>query len=630
MSIRHFLWACLLGLTLGTVRGADRPNILWISAEDMGPMLGCFGDPHAITPNLDDLAGQGVRFTHAFTTAGVCAPCRSGIITGMYQTTLGTHHMRCRAVLPSHVRPFPAYLRESGYYCSNNSKQDYQFETPPGVWDESGSQAHWRRRPDPDQPFFSVFNFTGCHESGIANASKYRSVTASLSPEERQDPDRLSTFPPYYPDTPAAREDWKRAYELATAMDAWAGRILAELKEDGLYEDTVVFFWTDHGVGLPRAKRWLYDSGTRIPLIVRIPERWRTGGQGRPGEASDRLVSSLDLGPSVLRLAGVEAPGHMQGRPFVGPGLPEARKHVFGARDRMDERYDIIRMARDRRFKYIRNYEPLKPWYQFVNYSEKGGAMRELRRLHLEGALPEAAGRYFHAPKPVEELYDTQEDPHEIRNLAGDPAYASKLRELRRAHQEWARETRDIGLIPEPLIVQEERRHGSRYAILEAREGTGYMERLRALAEAASRGEGDPARLLEAARDPEPAFRYWAATGVGNWQGGPGPRAARAMRRLLADPQAVVRTAAARALCRMGRPEEALPVLVRTLEEGAQWERLHAAVVLDEIGEQALPVKEAMRKALEPRQDLFSSGKYVVRVINRALNQLEGTGNQVP
>ena len=459
-------------LSLMSGQGAERPNVLWISAEDQGPRLGCFGDPHAITPNLDRLAGEGVRFTHAFTTAGVCAPCRSGIITGMYQTTLGTHHMRCRAQLPAHVRPFPAYLREEGYYCTNNSKQDYQFDTPGDVWDESGGRAHWRNRPRKNQPFLAVFNFTGCHESGIANRNKYEQVTSDLLPSQRQDPGALSTFPPYYQDTPTAREDWKRGYELVTAMDAWAGGILEDLREDGLHEDTIVFFWTDHGVGLPRAKRWLYDSGTHIPLIVRVPERWRRDGQAGPGSVSGALVSSLDLGPTVLHLAGIEVPDHMQGQPFLGADPPPARKYVYGARDRMDERYDIIRMVRDGRFKYIRNYEPLKPWYQFINYSEKGATMQEMRRLHEAGTLPARANRYFLSPKPSEELYDTESDPHETDNLAGDPRHAAKLEELRRAHLDWVRETRDIGFIPEPLVVKEERRLGSRYRILREREGS--------------------------------------------------------------------------------------------------------------------------------------------------------------
>ena len=230
----------ILLFAAGLLQAADRPNILWLSAEDISPHLGCYGDPHAITPHLDQLAKEGTRYTHAFTTAGVCAPCRSGIITGMYQTTLGTHHMRCRAQLPEKIRPFTQYLREAGYYCTNNSKTDYQFSAPKDTWDQSNGKAHWRGRKK-GQPFFAVFNFTGCHESGIANEGKYKAVTQALPEKHRQAAGKLP-LPPYYPDTPVVREDWKRNYELITAMDAWAGRLIAQLKEDGVYDNTIIFF----------------------------------------------------------------------------------------------------------------------------------------------------------------------------------------------------------------------------------------------------------------------------------------------------------------------------------------------------------------------------------------------------
>lgn len=614
----------------GIVAGAEeRPNILWISAEDINAHLGCYGDPHAITPHLDKLASEGMRYTHAFTTAGVCAPCRSGIITGMYQTSIGTQHMRSPALMPEAIRPFPAYLREAGYYCTNNSKQDYQFETPKDAWDESSSKAHWRNRARKDQPFFAVFNFTGCHESGIADTGKYERVTADLTPDQRQDADALTTFPPYYPDTPRAREDWKRNYELITAMDAWAGDLIQQLKDDGLYENSVIFFWTDHGVGLPRAKRWLYDSGTHIPVIVRIPETFRTGVQGMPGSVTSRLISSIDFGPTVLNLAGVNVPEVMQGRPFLGeyPGKP--RDYVFGARDRMDERYDIIRMARDHRFKYIRNYEPLKTFYQYMNTPEKGATMRELRKGHEAGTLPPAAAYYFSSTKPVEELYDTHADPHELNNLANDPRYAGTLIRLRKAHLAWVKRTRDTGLIAEPILAEREKTFGNRYDILRKTRDESLSDRLADVAVAASSGEGALPDLVKAMEDRDAAVRYWGAVGIGNI-GKPAVKAADRMEAALKDDSAAVRIAAARALGRLGFPEKALSVLTRELDRGAQWERLQAAIVLDELGEQARPVVKAMHAALVPREELYANGKYVVRVINRALNQLEGTERRVP
>ncbi|MDP6448117.1 MAG: sulfatase-like hydrolase/transferase, partial [Pirellulaceae bacterium] len=474
-----------------------------------------------------------------------------GIITGMYQTTLGTHHMRGQTRLPSFVRPFPQLLRQAGYYCSNNSKQDYQFKTPPGVWDESSGKAHWRRRPRKDQPFFAVFNFTGCHESGIASEAKYRKVTGQLTKRQRQDPQALTTFPPYYPETPAAREDWKRNYELITAMDAWAGGLIDQLKEDGLYDNTIIFYWSDHGVGLPRAKRWLYDSGVHVPLMVRIPAEYRGKLTPTPGRAIDRLVSSIDFGPTVLSLAGIKTPQVMQGRPFLGESAGEPRRFVFGARDRMDERYDIIRMARDKRYKYIRNYEPLKTYYQYMNTPEKGATMRDLRRLHDAGKLPPIANRYFARNKPVEELYDTRNDPHELNNLADDPAHRDALIRLREAHLKWVTRTRDLGLIAEPLLVAREKTIGHRYGVLRQEDGDDLSVRVARMAVAASAGESALKDLLQALDDPDAAVRYWGAVGLGNI-GGPARSASTRLTAALDDESAVVRVAAARALLRSG------------------------------------------------------------------------------
>lgn len=620
----------VLAIITSVLHADTRPNILWISCEDISAHLGCYGDLHAITPNLDRLASEGTRYSNAFTTAGVCAPCRSGIITGLYQTSLGTQHMRCQAKLPDQIKPFPMYLREAGYYCTNRSKQDYQFPTPSGTWDESSGRAHWKNRPATEQPFFAVFNFTGCHESGIASESKYTSVTKDLTPDQRQDPNALSTFPPYYPDTPVAREDWKRNYELITAMDAWAGKLIEELKDAGLYEKTIILYWSDHGIGLPRAKRWLYDSGTHIPLIVRVPARYRVEQQAAPGTTSDQLVSSIDLGPTALNLASVAIPEHVQGQPFLGTDLPEPRPYVYGARDRMDERYDIIRMVRDKRFKYLRNYEPLKTYYQYMNTPEKGATMRELRRLHEAGQLNAAAEKYFAPTKPTEELYDTAADPHELNNLVNDPAYANTLQRLRGAHLKWVTDTKDLGLIPEPILIEREKDLGSQYAILRQADGDEISDRIAKISVIATSGnEADIPGLVAGLSDTDSAVRYWAATGLGNI-GLAAKSALDQIRPLLQDDSSVVRTAAARALCRMDDPTDALPVLIHQLENGAQWERLHAAIVLDESDEQARPILDAMRPYLQPRNDLYANGKYVIRVLNRAINQLDRTDRTVP
>lgn len=597
-----------------------RPNILWISAEDIGPQFGCYGDPHAITPNIDRLASQGTRYTNAYTTAGVCAPCRSGIITGMYQNSIGTHHMRCNSILPSWLKPFPKALKESGYYCTNNSKTDYQFSKPSTneIWDQSGSRAHWKNRKK-DQPFFAVFNYTGCHESGIASESKYKSVTANLTAKERQDPNKISTLPPYYPDTPAVREDWKRNYELITAMDSWAGSLIKEIKDQGLYEETIIFFWSDHGVGLPRAKRWLYHSGTHVPLIVRIP------GQ-LAGKVDHQLISSIDFGPTVLNLAGIKVHDNLQGRAFLGKNLSAPRKYVFGARDRMDERYDIIRAVFDGRFRYIRNFEPLKPYYQYMNTPEKGATMREIRRAENESSLTVAGKLFSSSEKPVEELYDIKVDPHEINNLASDSKYLSKIKLMRNVMSNWQSTIGDIGLIPEAEIEIQEKQSGSRFEIMNGKESdSNHIQQLVSVATKASEGISALDDLIRASTSNDPVIRYWAMTGIGNIGKNAGEVAKKISIDAMKDDSPSVRIAAARAVAKFGEIDSALELLKNELKSPHQWGRLATAIVIDEMGEDARPLVDDLKKVLKIRQP----NKYIIRVANRALNDLLGTENQV-
>ncbi len=449
------------------VHRRQRPNFLWISTEDISPDLGCYGDSYAVTPTLDRFASEGVRYDQVFSHAGVCAPVRSGIITGMYATTIGTHHMRCAGVPPHEVKCFPEYLRAAGYYCTNNSKTDYQFDPPLTAWDECSNRAHWRNRPK-DKPFFAVINFTTTHESQIRNRSEgMLKRLASLSAAERHDPAKAE-LPPYYPDTPKVRRDWAQYYDIMTLMDKQVKRVLDDLEEDGLADDTIVWFWGDHGRGLPRAKRWIYDSGLRVPLLIRVPAKWRKRVMPdkpetiAPGTVNDDLIAFIDFAPTMLSLAEVEIPSHIQGRAFLGRQKARPRDYIYAARDRMDEAYDLIRAVRDKRFKYIRNYMWHVPRSQDIRYMNEMPTMQEMRRLHAEGKLEGPQKQYFEAAKPVEELYDTVSDPHEVRNLAGDPAYAEVLERMRRAHEQWYKDTEDLGLIPEP-IFDELKRPGGRY-----------------------------------------------------------------------------------------------------------------------------------------------------------------------
>jgi uncharacterized sulfatase len=633
----RFLFACLaltlcVPLPTAGAEDASRPNILWLSSEDISPHLGCYGDAHARTPNLDRFAAQGVLYQNAFVVAPVCAPCRSSIITGMYPTTLGSHNMRSRIRLPEHVKCFPEYLRAAGYYCTNNSKTDYQFDPPATAWDESSGKAHWKNRPSSGQPFFAVFNFTGTHESRVRGDSPaYEDAVHSLGQEDLHDPAALE-LPPYHPDTPAVRQDWARYYNCVTAMDKWVGGHLHELEEAGLADDTIVFFWGDHGVGLPRGKRWLYDSGLRVPLMVRIPDKFRNKGQGAPGTKTDELVVLMDLGPTVLNLCNVDVPEHMQGRAFLGENLSPERKHVFAARDRMDEYYDMTRSVRDKRFKYIRNYEPWKPYAQPLRYAEESPTMQELRRLKTSGDLPEGAAAFMAATKPVEELYDTQVDPHELHNLVDDPRYYETLRFMQVAHDNWIRDTLDLGFIPEAQLEEAEEAVGSRYEVLRRdRQLSGRrLQELFGVAQLAgdafgARGGTIRQKLLERVRlTDDAALRFWIARWAGQHVA-TSSEARSALAAALGDADDSVRVAAATWLAGTEDSQQALDQFAAALGSENWWTRLRAANVLELLGANTPAVVEQIRKTHEEAtgagNDPIGAG-YVARTTQTLLEKV--------
>ncbi len=440
------------------------PNILWLTNEDMSPRLGCYGDTTARSPNIDKLASESILYTHAFSISGVCSPSRSALITGMYPTSITTLHHRTtspgvpgvepyQGVPPPEVKGFPEYLRAAGYYCTNNAKTDYQFGVPFTIWDESGLDAHWRNRPNPDQPFFAVFNSAITHESQLFRDESAEQLKDSVRlageaflQRRNRITDRSTVpLPPYFPDHPEVREDVARQYDNINRMDAWVGEMLAQLEADGLLDNTIVFYFSDHGTCLPRGKRWMYDSGIRVPLIIRFPD-------GREaGTRTDRLVSFVDFAPTVLSLAGIDPPEHMQGRAFLGPYARDPRTHIFAARDRCDEHLDQVRAVRDHRYKYIQNWDPEISYGYPLEYAEQIHMNPVWRQLAREGKL-EGPAAAWHGTKPEEELYDLENDPHEINNLIHDPGMQDILSALKNEWAAWTRRTRDEGRMPEPEL----------------------------------------------------------------------------------------------------------------------------------------------------------------------------------
>ena len=426
---------------------AAPPNFVFLIGEDMGPELGCYGDPNAITPNIDRLAREGVRFTRCYTHAPVCAPSRSGLVTGRFPTGIGTHHMRSTLLAPPPI--FTDHLRAAGYAIAWPTrtpfgKTDFNFNVPIERYD---IVTDWTKAI-PKGPFFGYFNVTTSHESQIrAPADRLAKNIARLKAHERRDPAKMRV-PAYHPDDPAVRRDLANYYDLVTAVDYQIGDVLAKLDAAGVAENTVVIFFGDHGRGLPRSKRWVYEQGIHVPLIVRWPAKLKAGS------VRDDLVCFLDLAPTLLDLAGVPIPRELQGRPlFPSTPLPR-REFVFSCRDRMDERYDRIRSVRGERFHYIRNHHPELPYSQRIAYAEEMPTLQVWRRLHAEGKLNAVQEAFFAPSKPAEELYDVPADPDEVKNLAGETAHAATLATMRQALVDWEKETGDLGAIPETELIR--------------------------------------------------------------------------------------------------------------------------------------------------------------------------------
>jgi len=531
---------------------AEQPNILWITSEDNGPQLGCYGDEYAVTPRLDAFAQRSLRYRTCWSNAPVCAPARTTLIAGMYATSLGGHHMRSAVALPSEVKLYPEVLRDAGYYCTNNHKTDYNFAAPKSRagWNESSKTAHWRDRPDDSTPFFAVFNFTVSHESQIRN-----------KPHELVHDPAKAPLPAYHPDVPEVRRDWAQYYDRLTEMDALVGRVLDELREDGLEDSTIVFYYGDHGSGMPRSKRWPFDSGLHVPLIMHIPEKFshlRPAGY-EPGAMSDRLVSFVDLGPTAISLAGVTPPETMQGVPFCGAAEGKPNKYLFGFRGRMDERVDMVRSVTDGRFVYMRHFYPDRPYLKHVDYMFQTPTTRVWKELHDLGKLSPEQAKFWQT-KPVEELFDRKIDPDEVHNVSYDPEYAEDLQRLRSTLKSWMIETRDLGVLPESMMHSMTETAGvSPWTLV--RQDDFPMEEVVDIAWEVTENwavadESTVARLVGLAKREHPAIKYWAARGLKLALDSHGTvleesvlaSARTSLKELLADESPTVRVAAANGL----------------------------------------------------------------------------------
>ena len=558
MKILPIAFTALLLATLRPIHAADRPNILWLVCEDSNvDWFGCYGNSEAHTPNIDAFAKSAFRYTHAFASAPVCAPSRSGWITGINALSLGTLPMRSRYPIPHDlIKYYPDYLRQAGYYTSNHTKTDYNIGGRPDTacWDDNVAHC-WEKRK-PGQPFFQVINFMESHESRAQG-----DVT-----QTRHSPGEV-TLRKYHPDEMGIRMNYAKYYDAVENMDGEVAKELKALDDAGVADDTIVIFNSDHGGVMPGSKRFLFDDGLHAPLIIRIPEKWKAlWPAASPGSTVDRLVSFLDMPKTWLSLAGAEVPAIMQGHIFLGPRTEPEPPYVFSFRERMDERIDNERAVRDKHFAYIKNYMPFVIWGQHLEYLWKMVAMRTWEDAYKHHRTDEVTGRFF-TPKPVEELYDMDADPDNVVNLADKLEYRQTLETMRAKLREWQLQIHDSALLPEAERVR--RATENKLTVYEMVRDPKLYD-LPAYLDAADLAlTQDPVnrpKLVQLLRSHDSGLRYWGAVGLlmlgradADTQG--------ALESVLDDPCGEVSAMAAWVLIQSGNPTKAQAALAGLLQK---------------------------------------------------------------
>lgn len=592
---------------------AERPNILWLVSEDNTTLLGCYGDPLAKTPTLDKLAREGVLYEHCYAQP-VCAPSRFTTITGTFAASYApAQHMRAEGEIPSHVVAFPSLLKQAGYFTSNHSKTDYNAPFDMNqIWDELGDKATSFQNSVPKQPFFKIFNFFITHESSLFPV---KGKSLNFAPT---DPASVRV-PPYQPDTPEIRADWARYYDQIALLDQEISGKLKELEQAGLADDTIIFYFSDNGGVLPRSKRFLQASGTRVPLLVYFPPKWRHLAPAAPGSRIKEPISLVDLAPTVLSLAGLKIPSQMQGQAFAGPDA-QKNQFVYCTRDRMDERYDIMRSVMDSRWLYIHNYRPDLPYVPQLSYMFKARGYQSWARLAQEGKLTRATAQFW-GEKPTEELYDMEADPDNVKNLAADPQHQKTMERMQAALKAHTLKIIDNGFLPEGSKLQgyENSRKAGAYP----------LDQVFAVANMASeRNPKNLPKLIAAMSDPSEPVKWWAAQGC-TMLGKKAKPAQNALLACLKDNSGAVQIAAAEALVQLGETSAALPVLESWIGQTDNLAfNLQAGNVLARMGEQArpaLPAMEAARVATSKLQGIPSTGeKYCATILAQIVDTLAG------
>jgi arylsulfatase A-like enzyme len=604
---------------------ASRPNILWITMEDTCPhFLGCYGNKNAHTPNMDRLASQGVRITRAFSTAPVCAPSRCTIITGCLPEKLGTGHHRSQYPIPDSIKGFPYYLRQAGYYTTNNSKTDYNiadeqrfihetwdecfggqgwgtsYSVNDDTFDESSTEAGWWHRK-PGQPFFSVYNLFNSHQSRTMTHPYewyVENVLNKLPDKDRILPAGISV-PPFYRDTPEMRKYLCRVYNSLQLTDREFGGILSRLEKDGLNNDTIVFCFADHGEGIPRGKHSAMGLGFQVPFFVYFPPKYQHLSPWPIGQASEELVSSSeDIAPTILSLAGVEIPKHMTGRPLLGAKRRAPRKYVWSSRNRIDESPDLSRAVTDGRFFYTRVFMPQLPQVKYTKYMDVGDIMRTIRADYNAGHLNELQASLVKPEQPTEYLFDLNNDPWQIHNLADLPDYHVQLETLRSALQQHLREIRDIHFLPEYEMAQRAKEEMPCEFRLDNKAYP--FERILAAANQVGAGReaiADQLKLLQ--EDSDATVRYWGAVAL-DAQGEAVRPYEKEILAALEDPHPSVQMAVAGIACKHFQSAKARDILEQWIRGNNQQATLQALQTVEYLRDYARPFASSLHKFLAP------------------------------
>ena len=575
-----YLPAILL-LFLPTFLYAEKPNILWICVEDASAHISCYGEKAIQTPSIGKLASEGVLFEKAFVSAPVCSSSRSAMVSGMYQTTSGYLHHRSQRFegkggankdyfdsykVPNGLKLVPQLFKESGYYISNAKKTDYNFEAG-SIYD---SMKDWSGRKK-GQAFFAQIQLQGGKSRGSD-----KGVDKSIM-----------KLPPYYPNTEIMRDDWAHYLGSWLRVDQEVQKIMAGLKKSGELKNTYVFFWTDHGVSHIRGKQFLYDEGIQVPLIIRFPD------ESQKGTVRKDMVNHIDIPVTSLELAGIAVPSYMQGKSIFSKGYNE-QEYIFTARDRCDETVDILRSVRTQKFKYIRNFLPHCSHMQRSQYKEGKKMVAEAKRLFAEGKLNSLQSKAFQPTRPIEELYDLENDPFETKNLATDSAHQDTLVHLRNKLKTWMIESKDLGLIPEPILEDLGKKYGSKYAILKAPENKNLVKDLVDIIEAGERG--DILKIKEGVISPRAEIRYWAVKAIGNKK----IKELKAeVEKLLRDKDATVRVSAAESFAQFGEFKRASDLLAHEITNPNLLVGLYAIRAIEAVGPASRAfVKDKVKKAL--------------------------------